>query len=47
MIKTTFILVCVKFQFNMPKVAKVMTARGIMGQQGLAWQNTPVSKFVV
>ncbi len=26
---------CVKFQFNISKVTKVMSARGMMGQKGL------------
>ena len=37
----------IKFQFNMPKVTKVMAARGMMGQKGLERQNTLVRKFVV
>ena len=37
MINTTFIQVCVKFQFNITKVTKVTATRGMMGQKRLGW----------
>ncbi len=37
MVTTTFIYMFVKFQSNISKAAKVMTARGMIGQKGLGW----------